>query len=126
MGRDPRRQPRGIRELGLDDQRIPEPGLGDLGLARGTPHAVVRKGGDPVGGPGKLRMAGLVVVGAGEDPDPLPVGVIGEPGQHRNNGLAVRDVEASGRVHEVHLGVDVPDYLRHAVSPVWCAVSSEQ
>ena len=58
-------------------------------------------------------MTRLVVVGAGENPDAVSMGVIGEPLEHRDDLLAAGDVQLAGAAHEVVLGVDVPKQGGH-------------
>ena len=100
---------RGVQRLGLDPERMVEHGFGNLLLARRAPHAMVGEGGLPVGRGGELAVPGHVVVAARDDADAMGVGELGEPAQHRDDALAVRDVEPPVRPHEVDLGVDVPE-----------------
>ena len=84
-----RARPAGMRLVGLDHQRVAQGGLGDLPLARGAAHAVLGKCLLEVGGVAQLAVAGLVVVGAGHDPDAVLVGVVGEGREDRDDRLAV-------------------------------------
>jgi hypothetical protein len=54
-------------------------------------------------------VAGNVVVRAGEDANAVPMSIAGQALQHRNDVLAAGDVELPVGVHEIVLGVDIPE-----------------
>ena len=98
------------RGRGLDDDRRRERRLRDLGRARRSAHAMLGKRLPKVGRRRQLAVAGLVIVGGGDDPDTTLVRVIREALQVGLDGFGIRHVELAGRIHEVVLGIDVPEY----------------
>ncbi len=107
---EPPGERRGIRGRRLDDERIPQRGLGNLLLSRRAVHAVLGERLAEVGLVGELAVTLHVIVGAGHDADPVAVGVVGQPLEIGNDALGAGDVQLAVGPHEVMLGIDIPEY----------------
>src|SRR6266480_1283370 len=93
----------------LDDERIPECRLGNLLLAGGASHTVCREGALPIGTVGDLGMPHDVIVRARHDADAVAVRVVRQALQVRDDPLRLGHVQLAVGVHEVVLGVDIPE-----------------
>ena len=102
-------QHRAVDPRGLDDEWIPQRRLGDLLLTCRSSHAVRRESASPVGRLRDLGMARYVVVGARHNANGVPVGVVGEALQVGDNSLRLGHVQLPVGVHEVVLGIDIPE-----------------
>jgi hypothetical protein len=80
-----------------DCQRVLERCLWDLLLSRRSPDTVWRPGHVEVGLIAELGIAGEMFLGAGDDANPICVGVIGERGQAGHDRLGPWDVQPSRR-----------------------------
>src|SRR5438132_1186884 len=85
------------------------PGQRKLALAGRPSEAMRRKRRLPVGIRRDLAVVDHVIIGAGHDADAVPVGVVGEFPEVRNQLLGVRHVQLAVSLHEVVLGVNVPE-----------------
>src|SRR3989442_1017707 len=99
----------GIRPRGLDDERIAQRGPGNLLLPGRPPQAGRGKRALPFGMPRDFRVPHHVVVRARDHADAVAVGEVAEPPQIRDHVLGVRYVQLAVRLHEVVLGVDIPE-----------------
>jgi hypothetical protein len=95
--------------VGLDDQRVPERGFGNPGLARCSVEAVGWKGLGKIGMVAELAVARVVIVGAGDDSNSLIMGEAREPSDQGDDRLAVGNMERSRGPHEVVLGINIPE-----------------
>ncbi len=95
--------------LRLDHQWVHQGRFRDLPLPRRTALAVRRKRLPKIGVARNLSMFRDVIVGAGDDPDAPRVRVVGEALQIRDDALGVRHVQLPVRVHEIVLGIHIPE-----------------
>src|SRR3990172_3913632 len=109
VGADALGQQRPVHLLRIDDERVAQGRLGDLRLALRAAHAVLGEGLAPVRPVRQLAVTGDVVVGAGDDADPVLVGVGGEAREVGDDGLGLGHVQLAVGPHEVVLGIDVPE-----------------
>src|SRR6185503_1970951 len=99
----------GVLRLRLDDERIAQCRLRDLFLTRRAAQAMRREGVLPVRVGGNLFVLTKVIVGAGHDADAVAVRVVRELVEIGNELLGVGHVQLAVGLHEVVLGVYVPE-----------------
>src|SRR2546425_5694581 len=98
-----------VLRIWLDYERIPEGGFRKLALAGRPSEAMRGKRRLPVGIRRDLAVVDHVIIGTGHDADAVPVRVVGEFPEVRNQLLGVRHVQLAVGLHEVVLGVHVPE-----------------
>src|SRR5438045_8398513 len=97
MVADAYRKRRAVLGLGLDHERVRQRGLRDLALPGGSPQAMGRKRGLPIGGGRDLDVLADVIIGARDDADAMPMRVVGELAEVGDQLLGVRHVQLAVR-----------------------------
>src|SRR5262245_3780263 len=104
-----RHQRRGVLPFRLDDERVAQAGFGNLALPRRAAQAMGREGALPVRRRRDLVVLTDVVVGAGDDANAVSVSVVCELAEIGDELLGIRYVELAVCLHEIVLGIDVPE-----------------